>query len=68
MVTDGVISPQAYLTYILCTFIAIQIWNFTTLYINRYGKNGILDHVALFINKLEKFQVQGENNGASSLT
>ncbi len=49
-VTDGFISPQAYLTYILCTFIAIQIWNFTTLYINRYGKNGILDHVALFIN------------------
>ncbi len=49
-VTDGFITPGTYFLYIICTLVTIQIWNFTTLYINRYGKNSVLDHIALFVN------------------
>ena len=49
-VVDGFVPGTVFLTYLLCTLIAIQIWNFTTLYINRYGNNGVQEHVALFVN------------------
>ena len=49
-VSGGFIPLNTYLTYILCTLIVIQIWSFTTLYINRYGTNGIAEHIAMFVN------------------
>lgn len=36
--------------YVLCTLAVIQIWNFTTYYINMHGRNGIRDHIFLFVN------------------
>lgn len=44
-VEDGFISEDLFLTYVLCTLAIIQIWNFTTFYINRYGTNGLRDHI-----------------------
>ncbi|MBR5336853.1 MAG: low temperature requirement protein A [Lachnospiraceae bacterium] len=49
-VEDGFVPWSVFLSYILCMLAIIQIWNFTTFYINLYGRNGIRDHVFLFVN------------------
>ncbi len=47
---DGFISGRVFFTYVLATLAIIQIWNFTTFYINRYGRNGLREHLFLFVN------------------
>ena len=47
---NGFVDGKIFLSYILCTLTIIQIWNFSTYYINMHGKNGIRDHICLFIN------------------
>ena len=47
---NGFVSADAFFAYILCTLAIIQIWNFTTFYINMFGRNGVRDHVFLLIN------------------
>ncbi len=49
-VENGFISAGVYATYLLCTLIALFIWYQTTLFINRYGTNGRLEHIGIFIN------------------
>ncbi len=49
-VENGFVSGEAFLSYVLYTLAVIQIWNYSTFYINRYGRNGTRDHVFLFIN------------------
>ncbi|MBR0277462.1 MAG: low temperature requirement protein A [Clostridia bacterium] len=49
-VENGFVSGDLFLAYVLCTLAVIQIWNFTTFYINIYGRNGVRDHVFLFTN------------------
>ena len=34
----------------MCTLAVIQIWSFTTVYINLHGRNSLRDHIFLFIN------------------
>ncbi len=46
----GFINWTLFVTYVLCTLIAIQIWGYSTFYINRFGKNGIKDHIFIFVN------------------
>ena len=46
----GFVPGVVFLAYILCSLAVIQIWNFSTFYINLYGRNGVRDHVFLFIN------------------
>ncbi len=70
-ITDGFVEGPVFIAYILCALTIIQIWNFSTYYINMHGRNGIRDHVFLFINMFllyfigegtrvhwEKFQLQ----------
>lgn len=47
---NGFVAPMAFIAYVLCTLAIIQIWNFTTFYINMFGRNGARDHVFLLIN------------------
>ena len=47
---DGFISAGAFISYITGTLAVIQIWNFTTYYINTFGTNGAREHISLFIN------------------
>lgn len=47
---NGFIEPSAFYAYVLCTLAVIQIWNFTTYYINIYGRHSIREHVFLFVN------------------
>lgn len=49
-ITDGFVSGQVFAAYLLGTLIIIQIWNFSTYYINMHGRNGLREHVFLFIN------------------
>ena len=49
-IEGGFITPATFVGYILCTLAVIQIWSYTTFYINLYGRNGIRDHVFLIIN------------------
>ena len=46
----GFVSVLTFLTYLLCTLAIIQIWNFSTFYINMHGRNSVRDHIALFVN------------------
>ena len=47
---NGFVSPESFCAYALSALAIIQIWNFSTFYINMFGRNGIRDHVFLFIN------------------
>lgn len=47
---NGFVSPFAFVAYTVCTLAIIQIWNFTTFYINMFGRNGVREHIFLFIN------------------
>lgn len=47
---DGFIDPHFFMIYVFGTLIIIQIWNFSNFYINRYGSNGIQEHIMLLIN------------------
>ncbi len=49
-IENGFISWGVFLAYVLCTLAVIQIWNFSTFYINLYGRNSVRDHIFLFIN------------------
>ena len=47
---NGFVSLPAFLAYALTTLAVIQIWNFTTYYINIYGRHSVREHVFLFVN------------------
>ncbi|MBQ9272326.1 MAG: low temperature requirement protein A [Mogibacterium sp.] len=53
----GFVSANAFIAYILCTLAIIQIWSFTTFYINMFGRNGVRDHVFLCINMYLMFYI-----------
>ena len=47
---NGFFTASTYATYIVATLVILQVWYFSTLFINRYGTNGVADHVFLFVN------------------
>lgn len=49
-IEDGFVAPAAFASYVLCTLAIIQIWNFTTFYINMFGRNSVREHIFLCIN------------------
>ena len=49
-VENGFVTAGVFFAYVICTLAVIQIWNFTTFYINIYGRNGARDHVFLCLN------------------
>ncbi|MBQ9411976.1 MAG: low temperature requirement protein A [Oscillospiraceae bacterium] len=49
-VEGGFLRWETFASYALYTLAVIQIWNFSTFYINRYGKNGLREHIFLFSN------------------
>ncbi|MBR1660189.1 MAG: low temperature requirement protein A [Oscillospiraceae bacterium] len=46
----GFFSAATFFTYLLASLVILQIWYFSTLLINRYGSNGVSDHIGLFVN------------------
>lgn len=49
-VEGGFVPLKTFYAYALCSLAAIQIWSFSTFYINMCGRNGLRDHVFLFAN------------------
>ena len=49
-IEGGFISGPVFLAYVLSSLAIIQIWNYTTFYTNLYGKNGVRDHIFMFVN------------------
>lgn len=47
---NGFVMPESFIAYIMTTLAIIQIWNFTTYYINIYGRHSVREHVFLFVN------------------
>ena len=62
-IQNGFVEPKFFMGYVLCTLAIIQIWNFSTLYINMFGRNSIRDHVFLFINMYLLYFV-GQSTGS----
>jgi low temperature requirement protein LtrA len=44
------VTGATFLVYLLGALAIIQIWNFSTFYINMHGRNGLRDHISLFLN------------------
>ena len=49
-VQGGFVPLRTFYAYALCSLAAIQIWSFSTFYINMCGRNGLRDHIFLFVN------------------
>lgn len=49
-IEGGFVPLDTFLAYILSSIAIIQIWNFSTYYINMHGRNGLRDHISLFVN------------------
>ena len=49
-IEGGFFRGGAFAAYVAGTLAVIQIWNFTTYYINIFGRNGAREHISLFIN------------------
>ncbi|MBE5996391.1 MAG: hypothetical protein E7240_03425 [Lachnospiraceae bacterium] len=49
-IENGFIRSATFYSYILCALAIIQIWNFSTFYINMFGRNSLRDHLSLFVN------------------
>lgn len=49
-IEDGFIPAEMYFIYIINTLIILQIWHYTTLFLNRYGTNRVSDYIGLFVN------------------
>lgn len=59
-IEGGFIQTDVFLSYILCTLAVIQIWMYTTYYINIYGKNGPREYIFMFVNMfLMYFMAEG---------
>lgn len=48
--SGGFVAGEAFLAYVMTTLAVIQIWNYSTYYINIYGKRSVREHVFLFVN------------------
>ncbi|MDO4882411.1 MAG: low temperature requirement protein A [Oscillospiraceae bacterium] len=47
---NGFTTLGSFAAYVFCTLAIIQIWMFSTFYINLYGRNSVRDYVFLFTN------------------
>ena len=47
---SGFFSAENFEVYLFSILVILQIWAFSTLYINRYGKNGFAEYIFLFLN------------------
>ena len=50
VISNGFIAPSAFLTYIVTALIVLQIWYYTTMYVNRHGENDKIMYAGIFIN------------------
>lgn len=49
-IENGFFGVNTYITYLISTLVILQVWYFSTLFINRYGKGSAADYICLFVN------------------
>ena len=49
-VEAGFLTGETFVNYLVSSLIVLQIWNYTTLFVNRFGKNSVSDKVMMLIN------------------
>ena len=49
-VEGGFVSGRTFFIYVLCSLAVIQIWNYSTYYVNMFGRNSVRNYIMLFIN------------------
>lgn len=49
-IENGFFSISTFLLYLISTLVILQVWYFSTLFINRYGTSSVRDYICLFIN------------------
>ena len=49
-VEGGFVTLATFMDYLASSLIVIQIWSYTTLFVNRFGKNGMSDKLMMLIN------------------
>ena len=47
---NGFVTMPAFLSYVMTTLAIIQIWNYSTYYINVYGRHSVREHIFMFVN------------------
>lgn len=47
---NGFVTLPAFLSYVMTTLAIIQIWNYSTYYINVYGRHSVREHIFMFVN------------------
>ena len=47
---NGFVTMPAFLFYVMTTLAIIQIWNYSTYYINVYGRHSVREHIFMFVN------------------
>ena len=55
----GFFSFGTYLTYLISAMAILQIWYMSTLFINRFGSNSVMDYLGLFINMYLLYYMAG---------
>ena len=66
-VQGGFVPLRTFYAYALCSLAAIQIWSFSTFYINMCGRNGLRDHIFLFVNMYLLYYI-GEGTRSAHLS
>lgn len=49
-IEGGFITLGTFVNYLLSSLIVLQIWYYTTMFINRFGKNGLRDKLMMLVN------------------
>lgn len=49
-VEAGFVSLETFVNYLVSSLIVLQIWNDTTLFVNRFGKNSVSDKLLMLVN------------------
>ena len=46
----GFVAGETLVNFLVSSLIVLQIWNYTTLFINRFGKNSLSDKLMMLVN------------------
>ena len=65
---NGFVSWGTFLAYALCTLAIIQIWTFSTFYVNLYGRYSVREHVFMFINMYLLYHMAGGINSGGEFS
>ena len=61
---DGFITFSTFSVHILTTLIVLHVWYYTTLFLNRYGTDHVIEYIGLFVNMYLLYYMADSTNAA----